>query len=72
MDDVGDVHRDGVIPAGVAVAEALKAARARAATRDVVPLVTAAWNQAEVLRGRCPRLAPWIEVVEAIVRRNAA
>ncbi len=63
--------RDNVIPAGVAVAEALKAARARAATRDVVPLVTAAWNQAEVLRGKQPQLAPWVEVVEALVRRNA-
>lgn len=63
--------RDDVIPAGVAVAEALKAARTRAATRDVVPLVTAAWNQVEVLRGKQPRLAPWVEVVEAIVRRNA-
>lgn len=63
--------RDDVIPAGIAVAEALKAARAMAPTRDVVPLVTAAWNQVEVLRGKCPRLAPWIEVVEALVRRNA-
>lgn len=63
--------REDVIAAGMAVAAAHDRVRERAATREVVPLVAAAWNAVEVLRGRQPRLGPWIEVVEGLVKRNA-
>ena len=62
--------REDVIAAGMAVAAAHDRARARAPTAEVVPMVAAAWNAVETLRGRQPRLGPWLEVVDAVVRRN--
>ena len=62
--------REDVIAAGMAVAAAHDTARARVPTSEVVPLVAAAWNAVETLRGRQPRLGPWLEVVDAVVRRN--
>lgn len=63
--------REDVIAAGMAVAAAHDRARARMPTSAVRPYVVAAWGAVEALRGRQPRLGPWLEVVDAVVRRNA-
>lgn len=63
--------REDVIAAGMAVAAAHDRVAARMPTSAVRPYVAAAWSAVEVLRGRQPRLGPWLDVVEGLVKRHA-
>lgn len=63
--------REDIERAGSVVRAALDRARSRVPTVELVPAVTAAWDAVEALRIAQPRLVPWVQVAEAIVRRNA-